>query len=82
MNAHWFVRGVTVCALVLGLSGCVVYDHPPEYGYQPAPPPYYGEGYYGPGPGYAYAPPPVYAAPSLSLGFGFWGGGHGGGHHR
>jgi hypothetical protein len=84
-------RGVAICAVVLGLAGCTVYQEPVPYyggGYQQPyygggyPPPAYG-GYYAPAPAYAYAPP-IYAGPSIGLGFGFWGGGgghHGGGRH-
>lgn len=54
--------------LAAGLGGCV---YAPPYGYAPAPA--YGYGY-APAYGYAYGPG-YYAAPSVSLGIGFGGGG-------
>ena len=82
MHSRWLQRAMA-CGMVLGLAGCVVYDQPaPLYGGYPqpaAPPPYYAA----PAP-YAYAPygyaPPAYIVPPISLGFGWWGGGHDG--HR
>ena len=84
MYSRWLQRAIA-CGMALGLAGCVVYEQParPFSGYpQPATPPYYAA----PAP-YAYAPyayapyaPPAYIVPSISLGFGWWGGGHDG--HR
>ncbi|NPT61563.1 hypothetical protein [Paraburkholderia elongata] len=56
------IRLLCVVALAAGLSGCIV---APPYGYAPAPA--YGYGY---APGY-------YAAPSVDVGIGFGGYGHG-----
>ncbi|SIT43833.1 conserved exported hypothetical protein [Paraburkholderia ribeironis] len=55
------IRLLCVVALAAGLSGCIV---APPYGYAPAP------AYYGYAPGY-------YVAPSVDVGIGFGGYGHG-----
>ncbi len=78
MRNQGLSRAVAVVALAAGLAGCTVYQpayQQPAY-YQPPAQSYYAPpAYYAPPPAY-YAPAPAYyAAPSVSLGFGFWGGG-------
>jgi hypothetical protein len=66
-------------ALVLPtlLGGCAVYQPAPVYGQGPYPQPVYPQQVY-------VEPAPVYVAPPLWFGFnfGYWGGRHGGHHHR
>jgi hypothetical protein len=66
--------GLCRCLVVLllgaasSLGGCVVYETPPAYAYQPS--------------YYSYAPAYYYPAPAVgSLAFGFSFGGHGHHHH-
>lgn len=65
------IFSISAIGAALLLSGCVAvpYDSPYPYGYGGGP-------YYAPYGGY-YAAPYPYIAPSVSFGFGYWGG-HGG----
>jgi uncharacterized membrane protein YgcG len=74
MYSRW-LESVLACGAAIGLAGCIVSPGPYDYEqpYYAAPSPYYA-----PAPYYA----PHYVAPSISLGFGFWGGGGRGGGFR
>jgi hypothetical protein len=81
MKRHMIPRVIAVGLAVALLAGCTVYQDPYAVS---GPAPYYAAPAYAPAPAY-YAPPaygPAYVAPSIGLNFGFWGGGHGGGHHH
>lgn len=84
MKTKTLRHGIAICAAVLLLAGCTVYQQPYPVAAAPAPQPYYGGGYYAP-PAYAYAPPvyaPAYVGPSIGLGFGFGFGDHDRGHRH